>query len=207
MLFRSRALANAILEPLRAAAAGPLRVTSGYRSPALNARIKGSATSQHSKGQAADLQSDSLAALELFKRAIQAKLPFDQIIYEAKNRQSRWVHVSHAAGANRGEIRVARFDASGNPVDYPKVTAEQALAMTVPTTRSRKLVEAYEESADEPAAPVAAKKVAVKQAAAEQLAVKQVAAKKVAVKKVVAKTVATKKPAVKRAAPATTKVG
>ena len=43
------------LEPARRGIHLPLRVTSGYRSPALNRRVGGAPTSQHLRGQAADL--------------------------------------------------------------------------------------------------------------------------------------------------------
>jgi hypothetical protein len=41
------------LHPLRLIV-GPIRITSGYRSPEVNAVVKGSSTSQHMKGEAAD---------------------------------------------------------------------------------------------------------------------------------------------------------
>lgn len=51
-----KSLAQDILEPLRAAFGAPLLVTSGFRSEALNRAISGSSpTSQHCKGEAADL--------------------------------------------------------------------------------------------------------------------------------------------------------
>jgi hypothetical protein len=50
-----RYLAQRVLQPLRDEIAWPLHVNSGYRSPALNAVIKGSKTSQHMVGEAADV--------------------------------------------------------------------------------------------------------------------------------------------------------
>lgn len=49
-----RVLCAAVLEPLRTRT-GPLRVTSGYRSPAVNAAVRGSPTSLHRTGEAADV--------------------------------------------------------------------------------------------------------------------------------------------------------
>ena len=43
-------LVNNVLDPLRDAYGKPIRVNSGYRSPALNAAVKGSKTSQHMNG-------------------------------------------------------------------------------------------------------------------------------------------------------------
>ena len=48
-------LVSKILQPMRNAL-GPIRITSGYRSPAVNRAIGGSTKSQHCKGQAADIQ-------------------------------------------------------------------------------------------------------------------------------------------------------
>lgn len=101
------ALCTQVLDPLREAVGQAVRVTSGYRGPALNARIRGSSTSQHLKGQAADIQAAAVSVLELFKMVIRLGLPFDQVIFEAKNATTKWVHVSHNPAGNRGEIRVA----------------------------------------------------------------------------------------------------
>lgn len=212
-----RALCSAVLDPLREAVGRPIRITSGYRGPALNARIGGSATSQHSHGQAADLQAPGLDVLELFKTVIRLGLPFDQVIYEAQSASVKWVHVSHRTGANRGEIRVAQFDAAGRPTGYPLVSAEQALAMRERTTRSgrAKAEPGYVERADEPdlAAPAApevvppapakagARKAAAKKAPARRVPAKNKAApKKAPAVKAPAKKVAAKKAVVKKVA-------
>jgi Peptidase M15 len=207
-----RRLANAVLDPLREAAGEPLKVTSGYRSAQVNANIRGaSKTSQHLLGQAADLQPTQMSVLDLFKLVVKQGLPFDQVIFEAKNASSKWVHVSHSEGANRGEIRVAQFDANGNPTGYPMISAEQALAMSDPTvSRSRgasrpqpELV--YEEGHDEPehaapaAAPAPAPAAPKKKPAAKKVAAKKAPAKKAAAKKAAPKKAAGSKPAAKKA--------
>jgi len=51
---RLRELAGELLEPVRASV-GPLRVTSGYRRPRVNAAVGGSSTSAHMSGWAADV--------------------------------------------------------------------------------------------------------------------------------------------------------
>ena len=170
-----QALCTAVLDPLREAVAAPIKVNSGYRGPVLNRRIGGAADSQHLRGQAADIQTGAMTVLELFKTVIRMGLPFDQIIYEARNATSKWVHVSHDTARRRGEIRVAEFDASGKPVRYPVVTAEQALAMTETVSRSRAAaVLEYSELGDEPAAPRApAKKTVAKKAAAKKAVAKK----------------------------------
>ncbi len=211
-----RALCGAVLDPLREAVGRPLRVTSGYRGPALNARIGGSATSQHSHGQAADLQAPGLDVLELFKTVIRLGLPFDQVIYEAQSASVKWVHLSHRGGANRGEIRVAQFNAAGRPTGYPLVSTEQALAMRERTTRSGRATAepGYVERADEPehaapaapapvapaAMPPAPEKAVARKAAAKKAPAKKVPARKAAAKKTPAKPAAAKKSAAKKSA-------
>lgn len=175
------ALCRAILDPLREAVAAPIKVNSGYRGPVLNRRIGGAADSQHLRGQAADIQTGAMTVLELFKTVIRMGLPFDQIIYEARNATSKWVHVSHDTARRRGEIRVAEFDANGKPVRYPAVTAEQALAMTEKVSRSRAAaVLEYSELGDEPAAP---RKAPARKAPAKKPLAKKAAAKKAVAKK------------------------
>ena len=207
-----RQLSVSLLDPLREAVGAPIKVSSGYRSPQLNARIPGSSsTSQHSLGQAADLQPTSMSVLELFKTVIRLGLPFDQVIYEAKSPTSKWVHVSHKPGANRGEIRVANFDAEGRPLNYPLVTAEQALAMAEPAAPARSrgartpVVLQHEEHGDEPvdaeAAPAkkVVKKAAKKAAKAPAKAPAKTSAKTVARKAAAPKAAAAKKATAKKA--------
>ena len=57
-------LCNFILQPVRNEF-GPIRVNSGYRSPALNAKVGGSKTSQHCNGEAADFESSRISNPDL----------------------------------------------------------------------------------------------------------------------------------------------
>ena len=146
-----RTLCATVLDPLREATGSAINISSGYRGPELNARIGGAKTSQHMEGRAADIQSHGMSVLELFKAVIRLGLPFDQVIYEAKSRTSKWVHVSHDPGRARGAILVADFGADGKVLQYRTISAQQALDMTEAATRSSAPEELrYEEMADEP---------------------------------------------------------
>jgi zinc D-Ala-D-Ala carboxypeptidase len=146
-----RTLCATVLDPLREGTGAAIKVSSGYRGPELNARIGGAKKSQHMEGRAADIQSHGMSVLELFKAVIRLGLPYDQVIYEAKNRTSKWVHVSHDPGRARGAILVADFSADGKVLQYRTITAQQALDMTEAATRSAAPEELqYEEMADEP---------------------------------------------------------
>jgi len=89
---------------------GPTIITSGYRSPALNEAIGGSSTSQHSKGEAVDLEVLGVSTAEVCEW-IAANTNFDQLIlefYEPGDTNSGWVHVSYVKdGENRGETLTA----------------------------------------------------------------------------------------------------
>jgi hypothetical protein len=147
-----RKLCIDILDPLREALGKPITVNSGYRGPALNRRIGGASNSQHVEGKAADIQCSGTPVLGLFQQIIRLGLPFDQLIYEARSDTARWVHVSHSADGNRGQIMIAKFDDSGRPIAYPRVTVDEALAMREPAVRTRSLGRRLEyiEMGDEP---------------------------------------------------------
>lgn len=97
-----RILCFNVLQPLREVLGKPVIVTSGYRSPVVNKAIGGATTSQHIKGQAADIHVPEMSIQELYD-FIKANLPFDQLIQEF----GRWVHVSYNASSNRRECLYA----------------------------------------------------------------------------------------------------
>ena len=97
------ALVDNVLDPLREAWGRPIIVTSGYRCEVLNKLVGGVPTSQHKKGQAADISAGSIEDnKKLFDLAIKLKLPFDQIIDEYGY---KWVHISYSSTRRRGNIR------------------------------------------------------------------------------------------------------
>jgi zinc D-Ala-D-Ala carboxypeptidase len=89
-----RLLAETILEPIRALWECPVRVTSGYRSPAVEMRVSGKVYGQHVKGQAADIVPlGSLDLDEAYRRVWASALPYDQLLLEGTG-DRRWIHVS-----------------------------------------------------------------------------------------------------------------
>lgn len=108
-LISLKAVANNIFQPCRNHFGKPLRVTSGYRSKELNKAIGGSNNSQHSKGEALDMQStDGYTNRELFMY-IKDHLTFDQLIGEFPDNvgEFAWVHCSYKEDSNRGEVLIA----------------------------------------------------------------------------------------------------
>ena len=82
-----------VLDPLRTRLGRPVRITSGYRAPAVNQAIKGAPSSQHMRGEAVDMKADGLTAEALATAVVQLGLPFDQLIWYAPERGGH-VHVS-----------------------------------------------------------------------------------------------------------------
>lgn len=101
-------LAAYVLEPLRVAMGESIKISSGFRSEALNKAVGGAFNSQHKKGQAADLCIDG--NIEKGKRwfnYIRQHLPFDQLIWEHDRSGNYWVHVSYVFpdfGKNRRQV-------------------------------------------------------------------------------------------------------
>jgi putative chitinase len=99
-----------ILEPVRKHFNRPVRINSGYRSPALNAAVGGSNKSQHCNGQAVDFEIDGLPNPQL-AQWVANNCEFDQIILEfydpKEGPNSGWVHASYAEGKNRKQILTA----------------------------------------------------------------------------------------------------
>lgn len=90
-----RQLVAHVLDPLREAWGAPVVVTSGFRSPRLNAAVGGTRHSQHMLGEAADIRTlsdrpeDNRRLRDLL---ISLRLPFDQLIDEFG---CDWLHVSY----------------------------------------------------------------------------------------------------------------
>lgn len=100
-----------------------IRVTSGYRSAALNAKIGGAKKSQHLQGEAIDLEAKLIfqdntfkvlpytelyADIKAFVKAY--KLSIDQCIQE-KSGPAVWVHISHsAAGKTKDRKQFLIYD-------------------------------------------------------------------------------------------------
>ena len=103
-----KALVDEVLQPLRDAWGKPLAVNSGFRCRELNEEVGGVPTSQHRKGEAADIcpygvrngKGDINVVTELARLAVKLKLPFDQMILYPS-----FVHFSHKlTGEQRGQI-------------------------------------------------------------------------------------------------------
>lgn len=102
-------LVDNVLDPLRARYGYPIHVSSGYRCPRLNKAVGGSPTSQHVKGEAADIYVTDKRDKAMLFSMIYYLLPFDQLIWEKGDDEApSWIHVSYREGENRREC--LRYD-------------------------------------------------------------------------------------------------
>lgn len=91
------------LEMVRAVLGEPVLISSGYRSPALNKAVGGSATSDHMTGDAADFISPGFGSpIAVCRAIVAAGIKFDQLIEEGT-----WVHISFGPRM-RGQILTMR---------------------------------------------------------------------------------------------------
>lgn len=109
-LANLKLVAEEVFEPIRNHFGVPIFISSGYRSQNLNAATPGSSTtSQHSTGEALDLDQDSIphgVTNAMVFHFIRQNLKFDQLIWEfGTNINPDWVHVSYKSiGRQRKQV-------------------------------------------------------------------------------------------------------
>ena len=99
------ALVEDVLDPLREMYGHPIHVTSGYRCEALNKAVGGAKTSQHLRGEAADIKTNRKGGNARLYGLLEKYFDYDQLIWEkGDDYEPAWVHVSYKAeGGNRKE--------------------------------------------------------------------------------------------------------
>ena len=113
-------LAEKVFQPIRDHFGVPIRISSGYRSAALNKAIGGAGktvngvyipSSQHCTGEAIDIDMDgtTITNAQIFNY-IKENLEFDQLIWEfGTDTNPDWVHVSYeSTGKQRKQILRAK---------------------------------------------------------------------------------------------------
>jgi len=103
-----KTIANEVFQKIRDHFGVPIKVSSGFRSEALNKKVGGSKTSDHMKGCALDIDMDGIPGnvtnRDIFNY-IKNNLVFRQLIWEFGNTNNPdWVHVSYVKGDNKKEI-------------------------------------------------------------------------------------------------------
>lgn len=98
-------LCQDVLQPVRDYYGKPVTVNSGFRCLKLNRAIGSKDTSQHRKGEAADIEIAGVPNKELAEW-IRDNLEFDQLIlefYSDDDPAAGWVHVSYTNGGRRNQ--------------------------------------------------------------------------------------------------------
>lgn len=111
VILDNLAVLAATLERVRQMLNVPIIVNSGYRSPAVNRAVGGSAMSAHCAGLAADFIAPAFGTPAEIARAIRdSGIKFDQLIFEGT-----WVHIS-VDPKMRLQVLTAHFN--GGPATY-----------------------------------------------------------------------------------------
>lgn len=98
-----RKLCVTILQPIRDKWGKPIYINSGYRNPQLNRTVKGSQTSQHLTGAAADIDTNNNKALwNLIVSMIKSgEIACGQLIDE---KNLAWIHISLPTPYKKNQI-------------------------------------------------------------------------------------------------------
>lgn len=101
-------------QPARDILGAPMTISSGYRSPALNRAVGGSATSAHSHGLAIDFTAPRFGNTRAIAKKLATELKaqgikFDQLILEFPDDARTWIHLGYKSptGKQRGQLLTA----------------------------------------------------------------------------------------------------
>jgi hypothetical protein len=119
-----KTLCEKVLQPVRDKFQTGVKVNSGFRHPEVNAKVGGSKTSDHCKGQAADIEIPGIANADLAVW-IMDNLEYTQLILEFYTPgvpDSGWVHVSYDP-ANLKKQNLTATKKDGKTVYIPGLVA------------------------------------------------------------------------------------
>ena len=119
-----KTLCEKVLQPVRDHFQRGVKVNSGFRHPEVNAKVGGSKTSDHCKGQAADIEIPGIANADLAVW-IMENLTYTQLILEFYTPgvpDSGWVHVSYDS-ANLKKQNLTATKRDGKTVYLPGLVA------------------------------------------------------------------------------------
>ncbi len=117
-------LCEKVLQPVRDHFKSGVKVNSGYRHPEVNAKVGGSKTSDHCRGQASDIEIPGIPNADL-AIWIMDNLEYTQLILEFYTPgvpDSGWVHVSYDPG-NLKKQNLTATKQAGKTVYLPGLVA------------------------------------------------------------------------------------
>jgi uncharacterized protein YcbK (DUF882 family) len=106
VLSNMQYVAENLFEPIRKWYKKPIKINSFFRCVALNKAVKGSASSQHVKGEAIDISGgNKIENKKIFDYIVSSGLDFDQCINEY---DFTWVHISLKKSGNRKQVLIIK---------------------------------------------------------------------------------------------------
>jgi hypothetical protein len=115
-----RNLVTQVLEPLRTLLGKPIKVDSGFRCAELNTAVGGVKDSQHSRGEAADIQVKGMTPEEVTLKLMALELPFDEAISEHDlTENTHWTHVSYTTRRKNRAIVKRAIRENGTTTYFP----------------------------------------------------------------------------------------
>jgi hypothetical protein len=106
VLSNMQYVAENLFEPIRKWYKKPIKINSFFRCVALNKAVKGSASSQHVKGEAIDISGgNKIENKKIFDYIVSSGLDFDQCINEF---DFTWVHISLKKSGNRKQVLIIK---------------------------------------------------------------------------------------------------
>ncbi|MCR5780726.1 MAG: hypothetical protein K6G70_09330, partial [Bacteroidaceae bacterium] len=89
----------------------PIVINSGFRSPAVNKAVGGSATSNHLTGCAADIRVSGIEQLVRYATILldisdERQEDFDELLLERNTKGTYWLHFAVRAKGNRRKVRL-----------------------------------------------------------------------------------------------------
>lgn len=106
-----------VMQRVRDVLGHPVIISSGFRSPLVNAAVNGSKNSAHMLGLAADFICPGFGTpLDVAQKLVEHRdiLRYDQLIHEGT-----WVHLGLTVGTPRGEVLTAHFRPNAPAVYTP----------------------------------------------------------------------------------------
>ena len=109
-------LCENVFEPIRKHLNAPIKITSGFRCEQLNKLIGGAYGSQHTKGEAFDLDITDRNVFDWILKNVE----FDQLIFEyGDDNNANWFHISYRKGNNRKQaLRAVKIAGKTQYISY-----------------------------------------------------------------------------------------
>lgn len=109
-------LCENVFEPIRKHLNAPIKITSGFRCEQLNKLIGGAYGSQHTKGEAFDLDITDRNVFDWILKNVE----FDQLIFEyGDDNNANWFHISYRKGNNRKQaLRAVKIAGKTQYIPY-----------------------------------------------------------------------------------------